>query len=128
MTRATLIKKNNVYLGLAYSFRDLVHYHQGWKHGSMQADMVLEEPRVVDIDSRVVRIDCDIGHSLSIGDLSAYLHSDTLLPIRSCHLTVTPYGQALTHTSLCDLFLFKPPHVYIYMIIHKHIPLIHVYM
>jgi hypothetical protein len=29
-------------IGLAYSFRGLVHYHHDRKHGSMQADMVLE--------------------------------------------------------------------------------------
>jgi hypothetical protein len=29
---------------MAYSFRDSVHYHYGGKHGSMQADLVLEEP------------------------------------------------------------------------------------
>jgi hypothetical protein len=42
MTKATLIKEN-IELGLAYSFGGLVHYHHGGKHGSMQADMVLEE-------------------------------------------------------------------------------------
>ena len=42
MTMATLIK-DNIELGLAYSFRGLVHYHHGRKHGGMQADMVLEE-------------------------------------------------------------------------------------
>ena len=30
-------------MGLAYSFRGLVHYHHGGKHGSIQADMVLEK-------------------------------------------------------------------------------------
>ena len=35
-TTATLLKKN-VKLGLAYSFRGLVHYHHGRKHGSTQA-------------------------------------------------------------------------------------------
>jgi hypothetical protein len=42
MTKATLIKEN-IELGLAYSFRDLVYYHHGGKHGGRQADMVLEE-------------------------------------------------------------------------------------
>jgi hypothetical protein len=39
----------NTSLGLAYSFRDLVHYyHHGGKHGSMQANMVLKkEPRSI---------------------------------------------------------------------------------
>ena len=42
MTKATLIKEN-IYLGLAYSFRGLVHYHHGEKNGSIQVDMVLEK-------------------------------------------------------------------------------------
>ena len=42
MTKATLIKEN-IYLGLAYSFRGLVRYHHGGKHGSIQADLVLEK-------------------------------------------------------------------------------------
>jgi hypothetical protein len=41
-------------LGLAYKFRGSVHYHQGnqgGKHGSIQADMVLEkELRVLHLD------------------------------------------------------------------------------
>ena len=41
MTLAILIKEN-IYLGLAYRFRASVHYHHGGKHGSMQADMMLE--------------------------------------------------------------------------------------
>jgi len=40
MTVATLIKEN-ISLGPAYSFRGLVHYHHGGKHG--QADLVLEK-------------------------------------------------------------------------------------
>jgi hypothetical protein len=35
--------KERISLGLAYSFRGLVHYHHGRKHGSMQVDMVLEK-------------------------------------------------------------------------------------
>ena len=43
--------KNNISLGLAYSFRGSVYYHHGGKHGSMQADMVLEkELRVLHLD------------------------------------------------------------------------------
>jgi hypothetical protein len=38
-------------LGLAYTFKVLVHYHHGRKHDNMQADMVLEkEPRDLWID------------------------------------------------------------------------------
>ena len=42
MTTATLIKED-IYWRLAYSFRGLVHYDHGEKHGSIQADMVLEK-------------------------------------------------------------------------------------
>ena len=43
MTTATPVKEN-IDLGLAYGFRGSVHqYHHGRKHGSMQADMVLEK-------------------------------------------------------------------------------------
>jgi hypothetical protein len=38
-------------MGLPYSFRGLVHYHHGEKHGSMGADMVLErELRFLHLD------------------------------------------------------------------------------
>jgi hypothetical protein len=39
MMMATLIKEN-MQLGLAYSFRGLVHCHHGGEHGSLQADML----------------------------------------------------------------------------------------
>ena len=42
MTKTSLIKENNE-LGLAYSFRGLVHCHHGEKHASMQEDMMLEK-------------------------------------------------------------------------------------
>jgi hypothetical protein len=35
--------KANISLELAYSFRGSVHYHHDRKHGSIQADMVLEK-------------------------------------------------------------------------------------
>ena len=50
MTTETRIKEN-ILLVFIYSFRDLVHYHHGGKHGGTQADMVLEkELRVVHLD------------------------------------------------------------------------------
>ena len=49
MTKTTLMKAN-IYLGLAYSFRDSVHYHHGRKYGSRKADMVLDEPKVLHLD------------------------------------------------------------------------------
>jgi hypothetical protein len=46
MTKSNF-RKHNIYLGLAYRFRDSVHYHPGGKHGSIQEDMVLEELRAL---------------------------------------------------------------------------------
>ena len=34
-------------MGLDYNFRGLVHYCHGGKHGSVQADMVLEEELIL---------------------------------------------------------------------------------
>jgi hypothetical protein len=48
---------------------------------------------------------CYTGHSLSIGDLKAHPHSDTLPPTRP-HL---PMGQAFKHLNLWGPYLFKPP-------------------
>ena len=45
MTTATLLKEN-ISLGLAYSFKGSVHCHHGRKHGSIQAGTVLEELRL----------------------------------------------------------------------------------
>ena len=57
MTRATLIK-NFVFIGSGLRFRGLVHYHHGRKHGSMQADMVLEkELRVLHLDPKAAEGD-----------------------------------------------------------------------
>jgi hypothetical protein len=55
MTKTTL-RKDNISLGLAYRFRDSVHYHHDRKHGSIQADMVLEEPRALHLDSKAAGI------------------------------------------------------------------------
>jgi hypothetical protein len=45
--------KDNIYLGLAYNFRGLVHYHHGKQHGTMQVDMVLEkELRILQFDQK----------------------------------------------------------------------------
>jgi len=42
--------KENIKLGVAYNFRGSVNYHQGGKHGSIQAVMVQEELRVLHLD------------------------------------------------------------------------------
>lgn len=55
MTTATLIK-DNIQLGLAYSFRSSVHYLHSEKHDSVQANMVLEKMlRVQYLDPKAVR-------------------------------------------------------------------------
>jgi hypothetical protein len=53
MRKTTLIKAN-ILLGLAFSFRGSVHYHHGGEHGSMQADLVLEEPRILHLDQNLL--------------------------------------------------------------------------
>jgi hypothetical protein len=42
-------------LGLSYRFRGSVHYHYGGKHGSEQANVVLEKPRVLYLDPKATR-------------------------------------------------------------------------
>jgi hypothetical protein len=54
MTKKTLIK-DNISLELAYRFRGSVHYHHGGKHGSVQADVGLEEPKVLHFDPKANR-------------------------------------------------------------------------
>ena len=57
MTKATLIKEN-ISLGLASSFRGLVHCNCGaeaWQHAGRQTDMVLEELRALPLDLKAAR-------------------------------------------------------------------------
>jgi hypothetical protein len=42
-------------LGLGYSFRASVHHFDGGKQISIQADMILEELRVLHLDPKVAR-------------------------------------------------------------------------
>lgn len=57
INKATLIKAN-IQLVLAYSRRNLVHYHHSRNHGSMQADIVLEKLRVLHLDFKATRRNC----------------------------------------------------------------------
>ena len=67
---------------VVHSFRGSVHHCHGGKHGSMQADMVLEERRVVHLDLQLSEATvCHTGHSLTIRDLKTCLHSDILPPM-----------------------------------------------
>jgi hypothetical protein len=52
--KATLTNES-IELGLAYSFRGSVHYRHGEKHGSVQADLVLQERRVLHLDRKAAR-------------------------------------------------------------------------
>jgi hypothetical protein len=55
MSMASLIKEN-IELGLAYSFRGLVCH--GRKHDSMQAPMVLEKLRILNLVPKAGEGDC----------------------------------------------------------------------
>jgi hypothetical protein len=68
MTKATL-KKENIQLGLAYSFRGPVCCYHGGKHSIMQANLMLEEKlRVLHPDPKAAsRLDLYLtGSSLNI--------------------------------------------------------------
>jgi hypothetical protein len=55
-----------------YRFRTSVHYQHGGKHGSVQADMMLEEPRVLPLDPRGAEGDfVPHWYTLSLGGLKA---------------------------------------------------------
>jgi hypothetical protein len=43
---------------LVYSFRGSVHYHHGRKHGSVQADMMLEKLRVLELYPKATEGNC----------------------------------------------------------------------
>jgi hypothetical protein len=82
------------------SFRGLVHYHHGGKHGIFQADLVLEEPRVLHLylkaageDSSASRQEETIFPTVCSWSLYMYEFSNaptsTLLPTRP-HLLIVP--------------------------------------
>ena len=45
-------------IGLTYSMRGSVHYHHGGKYGSVQADMMMEELKVLQLDPQAAKGDC----------------------------------------------------------------------
>jgi hypothetical protein len=57
----------------------LVSYHQGGKHGVIQADMASELPRLLHLDQKATETVSHTGWSLSNYELKACLHSDTLV-------------------------------------------------
>jgi hypothetical protein len=64
-------------MGLAYKFRVSVHYHQ--EHGSIQADMVQGEVRVLHLHLKAARRRLA---SRKLGGLKAHAQSDTPPPTR----------------------------------------------
>lgn len=97
MTNVTLVK-TNISLGLAYTFRDSVHYHHGEKHGSLQADVVLCCARGAKNSTSWFDVNQEgtLFHTgntvITGGDFKAYLLSDTLPPVR-------PHPLQQGHTS-----------------------------
>jgi hypothetical protein len=94
-------------------FRGSVYYHHGRKHGSIQADTVLErELRVLRLDLKAAEREPVhyTGSGLSVRDLKGHPHSDSLPPKRP-HLLIVPLpmDQAYKHVNLWKLYLFKPP-------------------
>ena len=83
-------------MGLAYRFRGLVFYHHGRKHGSIQANMVLEDPRLLHLDLQAAEEDC--------------------LPAGSRGGTGIPLWVALEHRDILQCIYmthFLPQHTYI---------------
>lgn len=64
MTTAALVKKS-ISCG-SLQFQGVVHYHHGEKHDRGQADMLLEELKILNLDPQVAEGDCHIRPSLSI--------------------------------------------------------------
>jgi hypothetical protein len=82
MTIGTFIKEN-IRLGLAYSYRGLVHYHLGREDSSMQADVVIERwLRALHLGLQAAGDWPD----LSFLDLKAHPHSDIPPPKDPCPL------------------------------------------
>ena len=73
-------------IGAALQFLSSFHYHHGKKHGSRQAEMVLEkELRVLDFYPKAAIRRLTLLHwglSMTLGALRACLHSDTFPPTR----------------------------------------------
>jgi hypothetical protein len=82
MTKATLIKES-ISLYLVYRFRDSVHYHHGKKHSSIQADMALEEMRVLHLPPKEARSRVSSGREEE--GLKTHLQGETL-PLTMPHL------------------------------------------
>jgi hypothetical protein len=104
--------------GASLQFQRFSHYHHGWKHDSLQADIVLEEPRALHFDLKVARRtlssvgrqqETGIPHwaELECRDLKTCPHRDKLPSKRPQQLQQghTPPNSATSHGPN----IFKPP-------------------
>lgn len=58
MTMTTSIKEKKTFNGGALQFKSLIHFHHGWKHCGVQADIILEkELGDLNLDLQVARRD-----------------------------------------------------------------------
>jgi len=113
MTIANSYKRSQ--LGLAYSFKGSVHYHHGRKHGSMQADMVLEEPRVLHLDLQASgdRVDTELEHKRPQNPPPQWHTSSSRATFQEGNIpySTTLCGQAFKHMSLWRLSIQTTIHV-----------------
>lgn len=94
----TLILEN-ISLRLAYNFKDLIHYHHVRKHDAMQADMVLEDLRVLYLypQTEVVNVILGLARAFETSkstphnmlSTKGYTYTNKATPSSG----VTPYGS-----------------------------------
>ena len=89
-------------IGAGLPFRGLVHYHQGEKHGGMQADVVL--------DWQAAGRENDTGPGLSIWNLKTYPQWHTSFHKSTPTSTRSPPNIAPPYEPIATGFLFKPSH------------------
>jgi hypothetical protein len=104
---------------VAYRFRGSVHYHHGGKHGSIQAEVVLEGPRVLHLDPKIIRKRLPLCRNQQEclfcpgWSFKAHPHRDVLPPTRP-HLLQQGYNhsKAISPNSATSHrpSIFKPPH------------------
>jgi hypothetical protein len=102
-------------IGGGLQFRGLICYPHSWKHGCMQADMVLERYlRVLHPDLQAAGRGCHTRPGLSIWDFEVHpqWHTSsrtTSTPTRT-HLLIVPVPMSLRGGGRA--FSFKPPHLH----------------
>jgi hypothetical protein len=104
-------------LGLAYSFKGLVHYPYDRECGTMQEDMVLKEVGVLHLDPKAGkrRLKFHNRQSLSIDELKSYSYSDTLPPTLSPNSAIVYGSNIKTHESI-----WVSPIQFTTLVFHEH--------